>query len=257
MRTRLALTVIILAGCRGDAPTPTKPPAAGSGSAPIATVAADAAVIAIDATLVEHMRAHFAAVSDLQRALARGDLDKAKADARWIVAHEEPNQLAEWASYVAELKGAASEVVAAPDVPTAAGLVSRLGRACSRCHEQTAAVVTFAWDEPPVAGPDLASQMRRHQWSASRLWEGLVGPADDVWKQGARTLATTQLDMAAAAGSTPRGDVAALAARVRTLATKAAGLEEQDDRAALYGELLSTCAGCHALVRPGVVRDPR
>jgi mono/diheme cytochrome c family protein len=62
--------------------------------------------------------------------------------------------------------------------------------------------------------------------------------------------------MTAAAGPTPRGDVAALAARVRELATKAATLEEQDDRAALYGELLSTCAGCHALVRPAPVPGP-
>lgn len=256
MRIRVALAVFASFGCRGESPsTPAASgSAAGSGST---SVPADAAAAAtIDATLKEHMRAHFAAVSDLQRALARGHLDKAKADARWIIEHDEPGQLAEWAVFVAEMKRAANELVAAPDVPTAAALVSRLGRACSRCHEQTAAVVTFAWEEPPEAAADLASQMRRHQWSASRLWEGLVGPADDIWKQGARTLATSQLDMTAAAGPTPRGDVAALAARVRELATKAASFEEQDDRAALYGELLSTCAGCHVLVRPAPVPGP-
>ena len=31
--------------------------------------------------------------------------------------------------------------------------------------------------------------------------------------------------------------------------TQAAGLTDQDERRTRYGELLSTCAGCHALVR--------
>lgn len=248
MRSRL-LTVIALFGCRGDAPT-AEPP--GSGSAAPVTPPADAAATT-DATLVEHMRAHFAAVSDLQRALARGHLEQAQADARWIVEHDEANQIADWALYVADMKLAARDLMVARDVPTAAGLASRLARTCSRCHEQTAAVVAFPWEEPPAAGPDLASQMRRHQWAAAQLWQGLVGPADAVWRHGAETLATTDLDKLAASHQTPRGDVAALAARVRELAIKAGTLEDQDDRAVLYGELLSTCAGCHALVRPDPV----
>lgn len=261
-RFELVLPVIVALGCSGrSAPEPAQGSAATPGSATPSEKApaappADAAVVAIDAGLKGHMRDHFAAVSDLQRALARGHLDQAKEDARWIVEHEEPDQLATWAMDVNAMKQAARDVLAAPDVPTAAAHVSHLGRSCSRCHEQTAAVVTFAWEEPPGETSSLASQMQRHQWAARRLWEGLVGPNDGVWKHGAQVLATTQLDTTAASGGSPRADVTELAARVRALATKATTLDEQDDRAALYGELLSTCAGCHALVRPKPVPGP-
>ena len=62
--------------------------------------------------------------------------------------------------------------------------------------------------------------------------------------------------MAAATGGAPRGDIPALANRLRELAIAAGKLENFDTRAATYGELLSTCAGCHALIRPAPVPGP-
>ncbi|CAN5791121.1 hypothetical protein BH11MYX2_BH11MYX2_07790 [soil metagenome] len=207
--------------------------------------------------LQEHMREHFATVSDLQRAIARGHLDVAKQDARWLVEHEEAHQLVDWTPFVDEMKKAASDVAAAPDLPSAAAVASRLGRACGRCHEKTNAVVTFEWEEVPADAPTLQAQMKRHQWAAARLWEGLVGPSDDRWREGALVLSATQLDGVAATGSSaPRGDVQALAKRVRELATIAITTDDHDVRATTYGELLSTCAGCHALVRPNPVPGP-
>jgi cytochrome c553 len=203
------------------------------------------------------MDEHFAAVSDLQRAIARGHLDQAKEDARWIVEHDEPTQLAEWRPFVDDMKQAARAVGAAPDLPSAAALAAQLGRACSRCHEKTSAVVSFGWEVAPADEPGLQPQMKRHQWAAARLWEGLVGPSDDVWREGATVLAATKLDVLATMGSgAPRGDLPALATRVRELAITAEKTDDGDARAKLYGELLSTCAGCHALVRPNPVPGP-
>lgn len=245
---RAIAIVLVLAACssrREPAPTPA-PPQAGS-SAPV-TPAAPAPITASDATIREHMRAHFAAISELQRAIVRGRLDEARREAQWLVDHDE-GMLAEWKPRVDEMRTAAREVVAAPDLPTAAVLAAGLGRACSRCHQERTATIAFAWSIPPPEAPDLATQMQRHQWAAARLWEGLVGPSDEMWNQGAAVLAETQLDTVAAGGS-GRGDVPALAARVRELAKRAAAEADLDGRARLYGELLSTCAGCHALVRP-------
>lgn len=248
--------VALLASCSrkaddSEAPGSAVPPA------PVAVVA-DAATPVDGAapdgeTVKQHMNEHFAAITELQRAIAHGRLEAAQSQAQWIVDHEEPSRIAAWAPLVTELKQAAREVVAARDVPTASALAARLGRACSRCHEQNAAVVSFAWEQAPPEGTTLAAQMKRHQWAAQRLWEGLVAPIDDVWREGATVLASTKLDVTAASAGVPRGDVAALAAKVRTLATRAVTLEDGDARAALYGELLSTCAGCHALVRPAPV----
>jgi len=231
-------------------PAPAPPPAVGTNVAPQVPPSVDAAT-----AVQEHMRRHFAAIGALQRAIARGKLDDARSNARWIVEHDEP--LAEgWKPFVDELKTAAGAVEGATDLPSAAALAARLGRACSRCHEAQSAIVTFPWEPLPEGDSSLQLQMKRHQWAAARLWEGLVGPSDEMWSQGTSLLATTKLDSLAAARGILRGDVDALATKVHELATKAGAVTDQDARAALYGELLSTCAGCHSLVRPAPVGGP-
>ena len=259
--TALAIAAVAVAACssKGEPPPPSSTgsaPGSGPGSAaPVPPAVADAAPATGDAPLADHMRLHFAAASDLQRAIARGHLDQAKQDARWLVEHDDA-RLAAWQPFVERMRRAAREVTTAPDLPTAAVHAATLGRTCSRCHEATTAVVTFAWAPPPDDDPALASQMKRHQWAAARLWEGLVGPSEELWSQGATTLSALRLDAVAAAGGAARGDIPALAARVRELAGRATTLTDQDARATLYGELLSTCAGCHTLVRPAPVPGP-
>ena len=249
-RRSTALIVALAAACSSHKDPPA--PGAGTGSN-----AASAVVVAPpDATpLQDHMHEHFESISELQRAIARGHLDTAKVHAQWLIDHEV--KLREgWPMLVDDMRVAAGEVVTAKDLPTAAVLAARLGRTCSRCHDRQSAVVTFAWEPPPVDGPALATQMRRHQWAAARLWEGLVGPSDEMWSEGASVLAKAKLDEVAAAGGMPRGDVFALAAKTRELATRAMTIDSGDERMTLYGELLSTCAGCHALVRPAPVPGP-
>lgn len=245
----LALVVALVAACSSKREAP-PPPAEGSAGGVPSAIPTPA-----DAPIADHMQLHFEAASELQRAIARGHLDDAKEDARWLINHDD-QLLDAWKPFVEQMRSAAREVVTAPDLPGAAVRAAQLGRTCSRCHEAQTAVVTFAWEPPPDDGPALATQMKRHQWAAARLWEGLVGPSDAMWNQGATTLSTLRLDEIAAARGAARGDVPALAARVRELAGRATTLVDQDDRALLYGELLSTCAGCHALVRPAPVPGP-
>jgi len=251
---RAAMFMLALAACHGNESSPR----GGSGSGSGVAVTSNAGPVAMDAAppedLKAHMRQHFAAISELQRAIARGHLDQAKELATWLSTHDEPSQEG-WKVYVDELHAAAAEVRSAPDLPSAAALAARLGRACSKCHEARDATVTFAWEPAPAEGPALAAQMKRHQWAAARLWDGLVGPAEQLWQEGATALASMQLDTGQAAGS-GRGDVAALAARVRELAKRATTITDLDARAKLYGELLSTCAGCHQIVRPAPVPGP-
>ena len=83
---------------------------------------------------------------------------------------------------------------------------------------------------------------------------GLVGPSDELWNEGAGVLATAHLDTMQVSGGATRGDISALAAHVRELAVRAVKVSDIDERAQLYGELLSTCAGCHQIVRPTPVK---
>ncbi len=247
-RAYAAMFALVASGCSSKHEA-----APASGSSTTATPRDDAAVPADAETVKQHMRGHFAAISELQRAIARGHLEEAKEQARLIADHTEPAHDAVWTPFLEDMSRAAREVIDAPDLPGAAVVASRLARACSACHDKTAAVIVFAWEEAPPATPDLATQMKRHQWAATRLWEGLVGPSDDVWHEGAKVLASTTLDTMAASRGVSRGDVPALAAHVRELAKRAMTTDDLDARAKLYGELLSTCAGCHALVRPAPV----
>ncbi|MBL0214322.1 MAG: hypothetical protein IPQ07_10585 [Myxococcales bacterium] len=249
MSPRLATTVLLaIAGCSDPKPPPPPAPPPTPPVAP-AKVAADASVVA------EHMTEHFTVIVELQHAIATGKLDEAQRQARWLIEHELPAREG-WPMFVDDMKAAAQQVVEARDLPAASVLAARLGRTCSQCHERQAAVVTFPWEPAPEQSSVLAVQMRRHQWAAVRLWEGLVGPSDEMWKQGAEVLSTTQLDTVAAAGGVARGDVPALAAKVRELAVRATSTSDHNQRATLYGELLSTCSGCHQLVRPVPVPGP-
>jgi cytochrome c553 len=253
MRLPLFMCLVMIAACssKREAPPPPAPVVAPTPPPPADAAPPDAAA----PTLQDHMTGHFTVVSELERAIARGHLEEAQHLATWLGAHEEPQQEG-WRPFVDELHSAALAVATAPDLPTAAALAARLGRACSKCHQARAAVVTYSWEPVPDEHPSLAAQMKRHQWAAARLWEGLVGPSDEMWNEGTAVLATAKLDAQAAAGGAPRGDVVALAAKVRELARRATKLTDQDARAELYGELLSTCAGCHQLVRPRPVPGP-
>jgi hypothetical protein len=256
LRAGLACAAALVAGCSPSSEPARDRPARGSGV--IAATPGDAAVAdaaAGTAAIKRHMKEHFAAASELQRAIARGHLADARGQAQWLIDHDEP-ALDGWQPFVDEMRAAARAVVQAADLPAAGALASRLGRACSRCHEARAAVVTFAWEPPADDAPALQVQMKRHQWAAARLWEGLVGPSDEMWGEGTGVLATARLDTALVTGGAPRGDVAALAAKVRELAGRARTVTGHDERATLYGELLSTCAGCHQLVRPNPVPGP-
>ena len=252
--TRLVAVLLIAGACQTrEAPkeAPPTPPVAPVGPVPTP----DAPQAAEPTEVQKDMRAHFAAVVDLQKAIVRGKLDDARGHARFVVAHEEP-VIEGGAAYAADMKRAAEAVIAAPDLPTAGSQAAVLGRTCSRCHEATSAVIAFAWEPQPELDGSLRTQMQRHQWAAARLWEGLVGPSDEMWTQGSEALAAAELDALAAARGIARGDVQSLAAHVRTLATRAKTTTDHAARATLYGDLLSTCAGCHQLVRPTPVPGP-
>lgn len=62
----------------------------------------------------------------------------------------------------------------------------------------------------------------------------LVGPSNDAWRAGGPVLA-----------------VESLAQSVQTLGRKAAVVETPVDRAAVYGELMATCATCHSWLGGG------
>ena len=201
----------------------------------------------------DRMHARFTAAKSTELAIALGDLGRAHSEAQRIAVQDEPDFLLEWRPYLDDIRHAAGQVVASGDTVTAAKTMAQLGRACARCHEATGASIQFPKEPAPKETQALHTQMLGHQWAAARMWEGLIGPSNDRWRAGARELATSRLTLTAEGGQLGIADDAA---RTKLLANRALKLDDHNERATLYGDLLATCAHCHATIRDRVVPRP-
>lgn len=209
------------------------------------------------AALHAHMAAHLTAASALQAAVADGRLSCARDTARWLASQDMAMPLGA-ALHVEAMRAAARRIADAADVPTAGAHLGELERACASCHQARGATPAFAAVPLPAAGASSDARMRRHAWAAVRLWEGLIGPADARWRDGARVMAETPFDADRFVHERPNVYVVELAERLHEQAAAAAALTDLDERAVAYGELMEVCASCHAIVRPTPVvdRDP-
>lgn len=246
MRTSLVLVACsVVAGCsqpaRSPAPAPGAPQADRGSAKPLG-----------QAVLETHARMHqrYVATHLIHQALALSDLGLARRQAQVVADLDEPDALPQWQPYVAEIRAAARQVVAAEDPVVAAAQLAQLGRSCARCHVAMDAKIAFASEPRPPADEQLRSTMQSHHWAASRMWEGLFAPSNDRWQEGARTLEAAPLTITAELGEPP-GElgIANDVARIRLLARRALETDQLDARATLYGELLGTCVGCHHVIR--------
>lgn len=155
-----------------------------------------------------------------------------------------------WSPYLDDIRGAAIALEHAGDIASTGARLGRLGFACGSCHAAADARPTFSYGPPPRDVGSQDAQMERHQWAAKRLWEGVIGPSDREWTEGATVLATDTLDVSKMVHEKPNADVAEFAERLRADASRAQSLRDHGERARFYGEMMSTCAGCHQIVRP-------
>lgn len=194
-----------------------------------------------------HMQDHFNRADELQRAVISGDLEAAKAPARWIADHAAmPGVPAEWEPYLPAMREAAEVAAGAGDLGTAAKATARMGAACGTCHRALGAQVQFDIEGARAEGGDAVSHMQRHAWASGRLWEGLVVPSGEVWQTGATALDEVPLvPEEVTQESADFAQVKATADHVHELGASARQAGDADARSALYGEFLATCASCH------------
>ena len=63
-------------------------------------------------------------------------------------------------------------------------------------------------------------------------------------------MAETELDLRTTVHEKPNADVFELGERLRDQGARAAGSRDRVERAVMYGEMMTACAGCHRIVRP-------
>jgi len=198
-------------------------------------------------SLKERMQGHSAYGNAARDAVARADLEVARAAAKKLAELRPEAGLAPALSKDLDaMNVAAARVVKADNVREASRRLAELASTCGDCHATLggpSSVVT----EPPHDDLDATvPRMRRHEWAVARMWTGLIDPSDLAWRAGARVLADAPLEPEQLTpGTTPAPEISVLATTVHELAASAAATKATVDRTATYGEILATCASCH------------
>jgi cytochrome c553 len=188
-----------------------------------------------------HMHQRLDLLRPIELLLVRGKLDDARFFARQIADTPDEPGLEGLAKRTDAVRARAAEIVDAPGIDEACRRVARLAAACADCHIDAGATPQFA--APPRAPADVdtvKARMARHVWATDRLSEGVVGPSEEAWRSGLDVLAATPLPWSAV-----DADRQALGRGLQEAAA-AARSAPGNDRARRYGELLVTCAACHA-----------
>ena len=184
-----------------------------------------------------HTREQLSAAADLQRAVVEGRLADARAGGALL-------------SEMPAVHTPAQRIAEADDLAAAGVALGQVGQACGRCHATSGVHAALDPGPAPAAGSSLASQMKRHAWGATRLWQGVSGPDDRAWAEGSATIADTPIDIAQAMHDKPNVEAFELAEQLHDQAQRAGSSRDLGGRANLYGEVMATCASCHRIMRP-------
>lgn len=199
------------------------------------------------APLKAAMTEHFAQAVQIEQAVIDGDLGQAKAHAEWIVGQQLEQGLPEaWGPQLQIMVAAARRVAAAEDLPSAARATGELIAGCGACHQAIGSGPRFPEPSPVVEGETTDARMQRHRWAASRLREGIIGPSASLWAAGAGAISVAPPEPC----PIPDAEILApevlnLRERIHAIGAQAAETTEHAAQAEVYGELLTTCAGCH------------
>jgi cytochrome c553 len=100
--------------------------------------------------------------------------------------------------------------------------------------------------KPPTV-PAVRSRMLEHYYSVVMMSMGLQAPSDELWKRGAETMRDAQVMKVTLKDETLTADLNAAEAKYREIGATALAAKTPAERAAAFGQVLTSCGGCHAL----------
>lgn len=170
-----------------------------------------------------------------REAVVAGDVRDARLQLAWladnaITSAPPPPAMAHLAEAVREAAATGANGAGLREVGIA---TASLARACGDCHDAVVDGPLFPAENLPP-GEQIETHMLRHRWAVDRMWEGLVSPDDHRWRSGAYAFLEEPL--------VP--EIVALT-QVHTLGRAGLDASSREERAVLYGEILSSCAMCH------------
>ncbi|MFO0681255.1 MAG: hypothetical protein U0234_04350 [Sandaracinus sp.] len=262
MRRAIKVGIVLgalVTACGGEPAATSEPPAteatpppssAPPSSAPPPTTTTPTAEEAVHAV----MEGHYSRARSVHDALVRADMDQARADMAWIATHQEGNALpADVQPLLAAMQEEASHFADATTLTEAGTTVGRMLVRCGACHTQTNGGPEVA-ETPIPEGDSPEARMRRHQWAADRMFDGLLTANAETFRSGNEALTSaplTQDELPATAGQ-PEDQVVTLTTHVRDLGAEAAAATDDESRASIYGRYIATCGACHRLLEGGI-----
>jgi mono/diheme cytochrome c family protein len=192
------------------------------------------------------MQAHFTDALLIRKAVIAGTPERASRAAEALAKDENLDGLpAGWRPSGERMQQIARRINDSTSASQAAGATADLGLTCGGCHRQRGGPKASTEPAPPE-GEGLAERMQRHAWATERLWEGLTVPSSEAWNAGAKVLNASPFP----AKMLVQGGVRARSAAsdFAKLVAKAPAKKTDEERAALYAELLVVCGGCHRAI---------
>ncbi len=191
--------------------------------------------------IAAHMQHHMSSAETMRTALLRGEIVEARTAARWLDRHREHLQLREvWTPYAARMHGAAHDVAYASTLTEAVEGMANMARACGDCHQRLEVKMSFTDKPVAVEEASLPAHGQPYSWAMGHLWEGMIGPSDARWDEGASIL------RAASFSNTPPSDRLDASETLAKLGARMGTTHDRSERSALLGEATSVCASCHA-----------
>ena len=237
----LLISCVVGFACGGSQPSSSQPAAQPSAqpAAPQKTVT----------ELTKDMHSNLGKITEIERAVIRGDLDAAVDPAKWVVDHQETAGLpADTASFVVDMKKFASNVATAKDETGAATSTAMMISYCGACHEAAKVKPEFPELKKPTWTNGRTAHMDEHQYAIDLMYQGLAIPSEAQWKKGVEELKASPLaDSDLPKDSALTKEIRANEKKVHEQAAKALKATDMGTKVALYGEVLKECASCHGL----------
>jgi cytochrome c553 len=193
------------------------------------------------------MADHFRDATAIKDAVISGEITDARAPAQRLT-DDPDNYPASWRPFIAANAVHAKALLVTKDRRVAAAAAAGLAHTCGDCHAALGVGPRFdpPHDVPTSESHDPRQRMQRHQWAADRMWEALIDRSEYAWMAGAVALTVPPLDRSDLTQDVELADdVLELNWKIRELGTLASTTVGWDARATLYGNFLTTCAGCH------------
>ncbi len=197
-----------------------------------------------------HMEEHFVALSSARNAVVAGDLDAARERLGWLATHETTEELpAAWTVFVSAMREAAKRSTEDVGAEALARGVAHVASECGSCHESMGKGPRYGEEPSAAEGDTPRDHMIRHHEASEQMWQGLISGDDKRWLAGASALADTEpLRKLKHPKEESAPDLSrALGVKVHELGLEGLGKMDRVGRANLYGELIGTCALCHAV----------